>query len=104
MSRTYRRTDRKTPRWVSTDLKRIDGYAYWQRVPLQGKDRKIAINMYHSDGRWGNCSPPTWFVNMFFTRRERASQKRELKKLLLSNDYDEYEFNPYRKGAYYAWW
>ena len=104
MSKTYRRTKRKTPKWVTSDLVRCDGYRWYQRIELEGKERQKAIKKYHSDAIHRQ-SPPSWFVNIYCTRRDRAKEKKELKCILdYAGDYEDYFFDPYKKSAYYDWW
>ena len=101
MSKTYRRTKRKHPRWV------VYSYFYYdilREKELKGKERKEAIAKYHSDSADIQGSAPSWFVTMFFSKKDRAKERKELKRILMSTDYEDYSFQPYKHGAMWEWW
>lgn len=108
MSRTYRRKG-KEANWAITKWTRsVNGgnTGYWKLVDLIGKEKKAAISRYHSDNGCGD----NWMRNApkDFRRDieqiKRAKDKALVIKIMQTQDYEDYSFNPRRKDAGWLWW
>lgn len=115
MSRTFRRKKKKPDFWTTHDYKKIAGpyisncgrYRKWEwaYVPYEGKELKQQIAKYHtSDNHSGIHSVPSWFSNLYFQRPRRRKEKVQLRKMLVSQDYDDYSFELHKKDAGWDWW
>ena len=108
MSRTYRRKNEKWEYyWVTRDWKRDHTCKYgWFCVEygLDGKERDQAINKFHSDAQRTMNQVPSWFVNQFCNRPFRAKMKQEVRKIMQSGEYDDYNFDPCKQTALWEWW
>jgi hypothetical protein len=125
MSRTYRRKKGEQPdTWVTHEMVPIEEFEkkfyvfksgkieerirtryLYVDVPLTGHALKKSLAKYRSDGANVMSSAPSWFVNKYFTRKDRARERQELKRIMQhGGDYDDYSFRPYKKGAMWEWW
>lgn len=105
MSRTYRRKNTKVPKWFITELKYEKGYV--KEIPYTGKKLKRAIAKYYSDCGYGlgwmTASTPKWF-RQERNRLYRVKMKREVKRILREEDFENYSFDPFKKDTKYLWW
>lgn len=87
------------------DYKKVSciGYDYYYK-PLPESIKLINIAKYHSDNASLMTSPPKWFLREFCNRPFRAKAKAELKRLMKSEDYYDYNFDPHKKTAMWMWW
>jgi len=119
MSRTYRRRKGEKPSsWITHEYICVDEYTrkdkviliswirgLWKDIPRTGNDLKKHLAIYHADGYSHMNHVPSWFVNQYFTRKDRAKERQELKRIMKrGGEYDDYSFRPYRRGALWEWW
>ena len=103
MSKTLRRTNRKTPKWV----KEKKGFCYkkgygWGFYELTPKEISRNIKKYHSDSA-NVMSVPAWFrreVNKQF----RTRMNRETKRVLRQGDYENYNYDVNKNTVEWEWW
>ena len=79
MSRTYRRKKGEKPWWIGTTLVVPDGYYYYIRVELKGKERKREFARYHSDA-FDPCTPNKEFRRCYGHKYDRARTRECLAK------------------------
>jgi len=114
MSRTYRKKKSYIPDHITHDLQRVgkpfisnDGkwrMYDWQWVPLEGKELQVSVSKWKRDHHSGECTAPSWYNNLYFERKRRQKTRRELKRILDSESYDDYIFDPYKRCSWYDWW
>lgn len=115
MSRTYRRKKKKPSDWVTHDYQRVStGVSNcgryrtgdWQYVPYTGKELKEQIAKWHtSDNHPGIHSVPSWYVNMYHTRKLRCQDRMTLKKMVKEQNFDDdHIFSRRRRSAGWDWW
>lgn len=106
MSRTYRRKNEQWEyNWVCRDWDKIGYPLYWKMVQLEGKSRTKAINKFHSDAQRTMNQVPSWYVNQFCNRPFRAKMKHEVRMIMKrADDYEDYNFDPFKKDALWSWW
>jgi len=112
MSRTYRRkchgygtNKRNYDEWVVSDWVREEKPRWkWTRKALEGQELQKAIKVFHSDNHKWMGSAPSWFVREFCNKPYRAKAKAEIRRMLQSGEYDDYNFNPHKRNAMWMWW
>ena len=112
MSRTIRRKKGK-PFWYANKDEalmiracswRNEGYAYCDTE----EEYYLELKKFHSDFGWGGRSDggvPTWFVNLFCTKRDRQRERAFCTKAKqLYNYEDAYYTGKFVKDAGWMWW
>jgi len=104
MSRTYRRRKGEKPgTWITHDQVVVDEIPY-KDVPRSGKDLREHLAIWHSDNACVVGSPPKWFVRDFCNKPFRAKAKAEIRRMVQTGDFEDYNFNPHKNNAMWNWW
>lgn len=121
MSRTYRRRKGEKPgTWITHDQVVVDEIPYkrkswkgewydyihrlYKDVPRSGKDLREHLAIWHSDNACVVGSPPKWFVRDFCNKPFRAKAKAEIRRMVQTGDFEDYNFNPHKNNAMWNWW
>lgn len=106
MSRTFRRKKAKPCKWVTHDYVRVDDSWRWTFVPRSEKDLRYNVARFHSDcgsGDYFYRNAPKWYCKMI-DRIKRAKDNHELRRIMNTGDYEDYNFNPRYKDAGWNYW
>lgn len=114
MSRTFRRKKSTPEIWTTHDYRCISRgvsscgqyrTSDWVYFPYEGKELNKQIAKWHtSDNHSGIHSVPSWFNNLYFQRPKRRKETVQLRKMLVSQDYDDYSFDLHKKDSGWDWW
>lgn len=104
MSRTLRRNNKHQIRRYCGMLENIDD---WHRRRYGGNTVEETYvrrkHWYTRDHHSGIFSVPGWFVNLFYNRPHRRSEKQKLHNHLQCDDWDNHLPEKRQRGAYYHW-
>ena len=100
MSRTYRKTKRRVPEWVTEDY----GWnpVYYTRK-FKGVELKESIAKYHSDKPSGYNNAPSVFrrdVNRIF----RSKMNMVTKMITINGEYDDYNYGVFKHNCNWYYW
>lgn len=107
MSRTYRRNTKELIRQSIGSFEDNLRDSWWMEYRYPGLAPEVAyaqrLAWWRRDCKSGDRSPPSWYVNLYFTRRQRREEQIALKAYMLSEEWDAFLTTPYLRSAAYRW-
>jgi len=90
----YGKNKRNYPYWITLDYKNRTIFDFGSEYPqLKGKDREIAIRIFHSDSGFGDKWRESRYARKLCTRQYRRKEKTEIINMIKTGNYYDYNYN-----------